>query len=147
MKNEINYYATIQTFFDDAVAWLNARPVRLRDGQNKEYITREYLKRVKSDPPQYTIKNAVYTHFADLEGFMEYRVDKNGNLITNNELFFAVVSVLNAMGKMFESNNHNTQTMLLKSIKDFHIALNRKNVLRATFYKMRAPYFFAQKQK
>ena len=147
MRAMIDYEATIQSFFNDAISWLESRPVRLRNNQNKEQIACEYMKMVQSNPRQYTAKNAVYANCDKLDGFMEHRVDKNGNLITNNELFLSVIRVLDAMGKYYETDYDYTRSELLKNIKQFKIALNRNDLLKSTFYKIQVPYYFAQKQK
>ena len=147
MRQMVDYEATIQSFFKDAISWLEGRPVRLRNNQNKEKIACEYMKTVQSNPCQYTIHNAVYSNCDKLDGFIEHSVDRNGNLITNNDLFLAVIRVLDAMGKYYEADYHYTQSELLKHIKQFKIALNRTNILKSAFYKMQTPYYFAQKQK
>ena len=70
MRKPINYESTIQSFFKMAISWLESRPVRLRDGVNKEKISYEYMKMVQSDPCQHTINNAVYVNCDKLDGFM-----------------------------------------------------------------------------
>ena len=156
MRPEVDYEATIKSFFKEALSWLEGRPVRLRDGQNKEKITYEYMKNVQSDPCQHTMNHAVYSHFNELNGFLEYYIDRSGNVKSNNELFFAVVDVLDAIGDFYEENSlYNSGKLdslhyrneLIKKIKKFQVALNRKNFLKSTFYKMKTPYYFAQKQK
>ena len=147
MRKNINFDATIQSFFNDAIAWLKNRPIRLRDGVYKEGIAINYLKMVQKDPKKNTVNNAVYANCEKLDGFFEYKVNKDGALTANNELYFAVIRVLDVMGKYYETDNQYTQQALLKSIKNFKIALNRGNVLKATMQKIRPPYYFAQKQK
>ena len=147
MRKKIDFDATIQSFFNDAIAWLKNRPVRLRDGIYKEGISIDYLKMVKKDPKKNTVNNAVYANCEDLEGFFEYKVNKDGALTANNELYLAVIRVLDALGQYYMNDCQSTQLELLKNIKQFQIALNRGNVLKATMQKIRTPYYFAQKQK
>lgn len=147
MKQMIDFDATIQAFFKDAIAWLESRPVRLRNGEDKEKKAYNYIKMVQSDPRKYTANNAIYSHCADLDGFIEYSVDRNGNLITNNDLFRAVIGVLGAIGDYYENDYQYTQSALMQKIKQFKIALSRRNLLKSTLYKIKAPYYFAQKQK
>ena len=147
MKQMIDFNATIHSFFDDAISWLEHRPVRLRDGENKEQKTLEYMKIVQSDPIHNTLNNAVFANCDKLDGFIERRVDKNGNLISNNDLYLAVMRVLDAIGQYYTVNYQYTQSELLKNIKEFRIALNRKNIIKTAFYKTRPLMYFAQKQK
>ena len=145
MRKFIDCEATIQDFFNKAVAWLEGRPVHLRDGQNKEKIAADYMKLVRSDSRKYTANHAVYSNCGKLEGFIEQGCDKTGRLfVVNNDLYFAVIKTLDAIDEYYQNNN---QVALLKSIKQFEIALNRKNVIKSIAYKLRAPYYFAQKQK
>ena len=147
MKQMIDYEATIKSFFEDAISWLEKRPVRMRAGEYKEKKTYNYMKMVQSDPRKYTVGNAVYMHCEDLDGFVEYSTDKKGYIVTNNDLYLAVVRVLDAVGKYYDNSYQYTQTELVYNIKQFQVALNRGNLLKSTLYKMKAPYYFAQKQK
>ena len=147
MRKNINFDATIQSFFNDAIAWLKNRPIRLRDGVYKEAVSISYLMMVQQDPKKNTINNAVYANCENLDGFIEHSVDKNCNLSVDNNLYLAVIRVLDAMGQYYTNDCQKTQLELLKNIKQFHIALNRDNVFKATMQKIRTPYYFAQKQK
>ena len=147
MKRWVDYDATIADFFKSAIAWLEHRPMHLRNGVDKEKESYEYMKIVQSDPRRYTAVNVVYSNCDKLEGFIEFCGDGRGNLVSNNELYFAVVRTLDAIGKYYEVNYHYSKAELLASIKEFKIALNRNKLLKSTFYKMQSPYYFAQKQK
>jgi len=147
MKQMIDFNATIHSFFDDAISWLEHRPVRMRCGENKEQKTLEYMKMVQSDPIRNTLNNAVYANCDKLDGLIEQHVDRNGNLIMNNDVYLAAIRVLDAIGQYYTVNYHYTQSELLKNIKTFQIALNRKNIIKSTFYKTRPLAYFAQKQK
>ena len=149
MRKNVDFEATIQGFFVDAIAWLDAQPVRLHNGQNEVEITRKYIELLKTDPAGHTANNAIYTHFNDLSGFIEHGIDKNGTrLTTNNDLFHAVIDVLVAMEKYYQIQySSQNQSTLLKAIKQFKVASNRKDLLKSTLYKMKTPYYFAQKQK
>ena len=147
MRKMIDFDATIQSFFGDAISWLENRPVRLRCGENKEQKTCEYLKLIKTDPIRYMSKNAVYLNCDKLDGFIEQYVDRNGSLVVNNTLYLAAIRVLDAIGQYHANDYHYTQSELLRNIKQFQIALNRNKILKSTFYKLQTPYYFAQKQK
>ena len=147
MKQLIDFDATIKEFFRDAISWLEKRPVHLRNGVDYEKIACEYMNKVALNPRKYTAQNMIYENVHKLEGFIEYSVDGCGNLIVNNDLYFAVINALNSIGKYYEINFAYSQMELMLSIKDFKIALNRKNVLKTVFYTMQKPYYFMQKQK
>jgi hypothetical protein len=147
MKNVVDYDATISHFLATAISWLKNRPVRPRDGVDKEQISYNYMKKVQSDPRKYTANNATYANSAELEGFIECTVDKNNNQKKNNDLYFAVLEVLDAMGEYYKNECRYTKIQLLEKIKDFQVALNRKNFLKSIYYKMQMPSYFAQKQK
>jgi len=147
MKKIVNFDATIQNFFNDAISWLENRPVRLRDGKYEEGVASEYLKMVQMDPRKNTANNAAYVNCDKLSGFIERHVDRNGSLITNNDLYLAVIRVLDAIGQYYTNDYQYTQQELLKNIKQFQIALNRNNIIKSAFYKTRPLAYFAQKQK
>ena len=151
MMKGINFESTIYGFFSDAIAWLNVQPVRPIDGKNELEVARKYMEFLKADPVNRTANNAVYTRCGELCGFIEYRIksDKKGiQSIINNDLFFAVIGVLDAIGKYYQlPYSTQNQETLLKKIKQFKVALNRKNCLKSMLYKMKTPYYFAQKQK
>ena len=147
MKSGVDYNATISYFLDAAISWLKNRPVRPREGIDKEKITYDYMKKIQLNPHEYTANNAAYANWDKLEGFIEHSVDKNNNQKVNKDLFFAVLDVLDAMGEFYKNNCRYTKIQLLEKIKDFHVALNRKNFLKSIFYKMQMPSYFAQKQR
>ena len=105
------------------------------------------MKMMASDPRKYTTKQAVYSNFDKLEGLVEYDCNDKGARIVNSEFFWAVVNVLDAIGEYYVCDYQYTEEKLIASIKGFNIALNRKHVLRAMYYMLKKPYYFAQKQK
>ena len=147
MRKMIDFNATIQNFFNDAISWLDNRPVRLHDGKYEEGIASKYLKTVQMDPRKNTVSNAVYVNCDKLSGFIERHIDRNGSLVINNALYLAVIRVLDAIGQYYTNDNQYTQLELLKNIKEFQIALNRNNIIKSAFYKARPLACFAQKQK
>lgn len=147
MRQLVNYDATIEDFFKSAIAWLENHPVLLCDGVDKAKEAYEYMKEVQSDPKKHTVNNAVYANCDKLSGFFEYGADRQGRVVINNDLYFAVIRVLNALGKYYQCNYSYAETELLASIKNFKIASNREKPLVSIFYKMHSPYYFAQKQK
>ena len=148
MAKMVDFEETIKMFFKEAIAWLEERPFRPRDGVDREKIAYEYMKMVSSDPRKYTKGNLVYSNIDKLEGFLEYcGVDKSGRTLINNELYIAVINVMCSISKYYEVNYDYTQMELMQNIKSFKIALNRKNMLKTTFYMMKAPVYFMQKQK
>ena len=147
MRKFVDFDTTIRNFFKEAIWWLEDRPMHLRDGVDHEKITYEYMKKVAADPRKYTKNNIIYANCDKLEGFLEYGIDRMGNMKVNNDLYFAVIRVLGAIGKYYEVNYPYAQMELMESMKAFKIALNRKNILKATFYMMQKPYYFVQKQK
>ena len=147
MKYSIDYEATIQEFFDAAIAWLDGRPARLRCGVNQLNVARQYMQMVKSDPKKYTANNHMYANCDKLEGFYEYSVDRDFRLITRSDLYIVVLQTLDAIGQYYKNNNRDTQSILMESIKRFYIVSNRKNTMKNMLYRLRAPRYFAQKQK
>ena len=147
MRQLINYEATIADFFKSAISWLESRPYRLRDGVDKEKETYEYMKHVQSDPKKHTVNKTVYANCDKLEGFFQCGIDRQGRVIINNDLYFAVIGVLNALGKYYQCSYSYAEAELLASIKNFKVVLNREKPLVSMFYRMHSPYYFAQKQK
>lgn len=144
----IDYNATVDKFFRMAIEWLDKRPAHLSDGVNKEQISRDYLLQIKSDPVKYTANDAVFTNSDKLDGFIEHKINKSTNkLVVNNDLYFAVMYALDAIGEYRAANNNYTKKRLIESIKEFNIALNRKKLLKVAFYKMKTPYYFAQQRQ
>ena len=147
MKEFVDYNATIQSFFDVAIAWLEKRPIRLRDGENKEKITCDYLRMLKSNPYEYTRNNAVFANIDKLDGFVEQKINKKGNLVVNNDVYLAVIKVFDTIVSFFVHNYKLSQVNLLNAIKQFYIAINRDNLFKSALYKMKPLDYFAQKKR
>ncbi len=147
MRKVIDFDATVQKFFDDAISWLECRPIRMCNGKYNEGIACDYLKVVQKDPRKNTMNNAVYVNCDKLTGFIERHIDRNGNLVINNDLYLAVIRVLDAIGQCYTDDYQYAQQELLKNIKQFQIALNRNKIIKSAFYKMQPLTYFAQKQR
>ena len=144
MNKMIDYDSTVNNFVDSAISFLNGMPFRGEKYEKQKDITLRRMQNIKRDPKKYTTKREIYSNMAEFMGFIEYDVIGVREVV-NNDVYYAVISVLDAIGQYYEIDYMYTQEQLLKALKKYNIAINRKKLLKQFAAKMAPVSYFASK--